>query len=241
MRFGQIGLALSLTVTLGTGARSADQAAPRSSREALQAFNNLIGSWRGTGTPEGTRAEKQRGFWTERLTWEWRFKGSDAWLRLAFDKGKHFAQGDLRYLPDRKLFQLTAVTTAKETLTFAGPFKDHLLTLERVDGPKDETGRLVFQLLHANRFVYRYEVKSKSQAQFTRVYQVGATKEGEPFAGPGDAQPECIVSGGLGKIKVSYQGKDYYVCCGGCRTAFQDEPEKFIKEYEAKKKGKEKP
>ena len=33
-------------------------------------------------------------------------------------------------------------------------------------------------------------------------------------------------------IKVSYMGKDYYVCCSGCRTAFNDEPEKFIKDLQ---------
>ena len=46
---------------------------------------------------------------------------------------------------------------------------------------------------------------------------------------------ECIVSGGKGTIPVSYNGKTYYVCCSGCRDAFKDDPEKFIKEAEKKK------
>jgi hypothetical protein len=46
----------------------------------------------------------------------------------------------------------------------------------------------------------------------------------------------CIVSGGLGKITVSYKGKTYYVCCSGCRDAFSDQPEKYVKEWEAKQK-----
>ncbi len=237
MRATRLGLVLALAGGLAPGARPADKPEARSPREALRAFNDLIGSWRATGTPEGTREEKQRrGFWTEGMTWEWQFKGADAWLALAFDKGKHFGRGELRYLPDKGLYQLTLVTTAKQTLKFTGPLKDRTLTLERVDEGKGETQRLVFQLLHSNRFVYRYEVKGKDRALFSRQYQVGATKEGEPFAGSGDAQPECIVSGGLGTMKVSYQGKDYYVCCGGCRTAFKEEPEKYIKEYEAKRK-----
>jgi YHS domain-containing protein len=32
------------------------------------------------------------------------------------------------------------------------------------------------------------------------------------------------------------QGVTYYVCCSGCRDAFNEDPEKYIKEYEAKKK-----
>jgi len=79
------------------------------------------------------------------------------------------------------------VTTGKETLKFTGPLKDRTLTLERVDAGKGETQRLIFQLLHSNRFIYRYEVKAKDRARFTRQYQVGATKEGEPFAGSGNA------------------------------------------------------
>jgi YHS domain-containing protein len=107
--------------------------------------------------------------------------------------------------------------------------------VERVDEKTAETHRLVMSLLHNNRFVYRYEVKPKDRPLFVRKYQVGVTKEGEPFAGAGDAQPECIVSGGKGTIKVVHKDKTYYVCCSGCRSAFRDDPEKYIKEYEDKK------
>ena len=48
--------------------------------------------------------------------------------------------------------------------------------------------------------------------------------------------PECIVSGGLGTMKVSYNGKEYWVCCSGCRDEFKENPEKYIKEVEAKAK-----
>ena len=47
------------------------------------------------------------------------------------------------------------------------------------------------------------------------------------------------VSGGIGTIPVTYMGKTYYVCCTGCRDAFRDEPEKYIKEFEARKKKKD--
>ena len=36
------------------------------------------------------------------------------------------------------------------------------------------------------------------------------------------------------KFKTVYKGKTYYVCCGGCRDAFKDDPETYIKEFEAK-------
>jgi len=218
--------------------RADDAPARRSPREALQAFHDLIGSWRGTGLPEGSRAEKQRGAWNETIRWEWQFKKEDAWLKVVFDKGKHWADGELRYLPDRDLFQLTLRTPDKETRRFEGPLKERTLTLERADADTGEMQRLVFRLLHDNRYLYQYEVKAAGKASFKRLYEVGATKEGVPFATAGTGGPECIVSGGLATIKVSYKGQTYYVCCSGCKDAFLEDPEKFIKEHNDKQKAK---
>src|SRR5262249_23616514 len=99
----------------------------------------------------------------------------------------------------------------------------------------NETQRLVFAFLHANRYLYRYEVRKPERTAFTRVYQVGATKKGVPFARAGDTWPEGVVSGGRGTMAVSHKGKTYCVCCSGCRAEFRDNPEKYIKEFEARK------
>ncbi len=45
----------------------------------------------------------------------------------------------------------------------------------------------------------------------------------------------CVVTGGLGKIAVTYKGQTYYVCCSGCKDAFEENPEKILKEFEARK------
>ncbi len=221
-----------VTMTLA----GAEPLTKKTAREALQAFNDQIGSWRGTGIPEGTRAEKERAAWSETVAWEWRFAKDDARLTLAFTNGKYFTGGELTYLPATDRYQLTLTTVGKETQRFEGTLTDKTLTLER-DAGQGETQRLVFRLLHANRYLCNYEVKPPGKDAFRRVYQVGATKKGEPFATAGTA-PECVVSGGAASIAVMYRGQTYYVCCGGCRDAFKAEPEKFIKEYEAKRKGK---
>jgi len=226
-----------LSLLLGTLAFAADAPARPTPKKALQAFNDLIGLWRGTGEPSGTREEKQRGFWQEKIDWEWRFKGQDVFLRATIDKGKYFSTAELRYLPDRDRYQLKAQTPAKETLVFEGARDKKRLTLERKDEKTNETQRLVLTVLHFNRYLYRYDVKPAGRSTFTPVYQVGATKEGVDFASTDDG-PECVVSGGLGTMPVMYKGKTYYVCCSGCRDAFNDEPEKYIKEYEARKKAK---
>ncbi|HVK16280.1 MAG TPA: YHS domain-containing protein [Fimbriiglobus sp.] len=214
--------------------------APQSAKDAFQPLNPLIGAWKGTGYPDGTRTERQKGFWAETLTWEWRFDQSDVRLTAAIDKGKHFTRWDLRYLPGKKVYQLTAVTPDRETLLFTGVLgsgkqKEQVLTLERTDSARKEDQRLVVTLLHHNRFLYRWETRPAGAGAFTRKYQVGATKEGEPFADVPKG-PECVVSGGKGTIAVSHKGKTYHVCCSGCRDEFRADPEKYVREYEAKKK-----
>src|SRR6266404_5314452 len=130
---------LALSFLAGFSAQAADQPKARTPKEALQPFKDLIGCWRGTGQPEGSREEKQRGFWIETLNWEWQFKGSDAWLKVELDKGKYFSKGELRYLPDKNGYRFAATTPAGESLTFDGDLKDTVLTLERVDDKKKET------------------------------------------------------------------------------------------------------
>ena len=57
---------------------------------------------------------------------------------------------------------------------------------------------------------------------------------GDPCA-PGRPQRECVVTGGLGTIEVSFEGKTYYVCCTGCRDYFNDNPKEVLAEYFARK------
>jgi hypothetical protein len=214
--------------------------APKTARAALQPLNPLIGSWKGTGQPDGTREERQKGFWTETISWGWQFQGPDAWLVAGFDRGKHFKRGELRYLAASDQYQLTLTTPADRTLTYtgsltAGKQQDQVLSLERTDPDTGQVERFVLTLLHHNRFLYRLDSRPKSATGFTRRYQVGATKEGEPFAMV-PTGPECIVSGGRGTIAVTHNGKTYHVCCSGCRDAFREDPETFIKEYEATRK-----
>ncbi|HEX4606590.1 MAG TPA: YHS domain-containing protein [Urbifossiella sp.] len=220
-------------------AAGGDAPAPKSNpREGLQPLGVLIGSWKGTGYPEGvSKDERAVGMWTETITWSWAFKGDDAWLTARFEKGKHFDRGELRFSNDRNApFRLTLTTPDKLTRQYSGNLADKTLTFTRTDGPAGEEQRLVFSLLHSNRYLYRFESRpAGSVVAFAKKYQIGATKEGVPFADVPKG-PECVVSGGLGTSKVSYMGKDYYVCCSGCRDEFKANPEKYVKEAERKAK-----
>lgn len=223
---------LPLFVFLLTPPLVAEPVAPRA---ALTQLHDLIGSWRGTGDPLlGTREEKQKGFWQETITWEWKFKGDDVWLRADFTKGKHYTSGELRYLPATEKYQLILTTTDRKALTFTGTRAAKKLTLDRVD-EEQNTHRIIFHLLHLERHLLRYEIQPAGKTRFVAQWQVGATREGVVF-GTLPAGRECIVSGGTGTMAVMHKGQTYYVCCGGCRDAFNESPEKYIKEWEAKKK-----
>lgn len=215
---------------------SADDKA--AAKEALAPMNELIGVWRGSGQPNvNSPVEKRKGSWSETITWTWQLKGEPK-IVVEFKDGKHFKAGTLRYRPEQKDYEFELTTGADEKRIFHGELNGQELSLTGSDAAKGEDQRLVFQWLHGSRLIYRWETKPKEQRSFTKVFQVGATKEGSDFAKAGSGAPECIVTGGLGTIKVSYKGKDYYVCCTGCKAAFEDNPEQVLKEY-AERKAKE--
>jgi hypothetical protein len=233
MRCAAKGLTLLLLALLAQAGLTADKPAERTPREALKPFNDLIGSWKAIGTPEGKLPEKQKGLWEETISWEWQFKDNDAWLKATFDKGKYFTECTLRYLPDKEQYQLSLTTTDEQKLTFTGPLKEHRLTVERQDEKTKDTQRLVFSLVGDNRYLYNYEVQPANQTRSRKVYQVGATKDGAPLVKSSDEiGPFCVVSYGPPNTAVMYNGKTYYVCCASCRQEFKADPEKYIKEYE---------
>ncbi|MFO0800947.1 MAG: YHS domain-containing protein [Gemmataceae bacterium] len=218
---------------------SAQPPAPMlNSREGLQPLNVLVGTWKGTGSPEGvSKEERAAGIWTEGVTWEWAFSKQDAWLSVTFSKSKNFESGEVRFTKETPWpYCLSLRTTHKTTIRFGGRLTDKTLTFRRLDGDGKDEQQLVFSLLHHNRHLYRFETRPVGSVQaFSRKYQVGVTKEGVPFADVLKG-PECLVSGGLGTSKVTFHGKDYYVCCSGCRDEFKANPEKYVKEVERKAK-----
>jgi YHS domain-containing protein len=212
---------------------TADQKESKSSKEALQSFNDYVGTWKGNGEPGARPAGKD--FWSETVNWKWRFKKNDAWLVMDIQNGKHFKGGELRYLPDKDLFELSAVTNDDKKLVFQGTMKDDILILERTDSSKKETQRIKMNLAaEGARFIYRLEHKPAQRTVFYPDFQVACTKEGESL-GAEEKKLVCVVTGGQGKIAVSYKGQTYYVCCSGCKDAFEENPEKILKEFEAKK------
>ena len=204
-------------------------------KEALQALQDYIGGWKGNGTSEKSKSE----IWSEKVNWSWRFKGNDAWLSMDFAESKFYKSGDIRYLPDKRTYQLSLIDKKGQKTVFegklTGPKKDRL-TLERIDPDTKDTHQILMNMAGGGiRSVYTYSIKPENRTLYNKQWQVSFTKEGESF-GTAKKFTECVVTGGLGTTAVSYKGVTYYVCCSGCRDAFLDTPEKYIAEFEAKKK-----
>jgi hypothetical protein len=227
---GLVLIACGLTVPAVIAANDDDNP----SKTALQKLNDFIGGWKGDGGPD--RSSKPEN-WKEQLSWGWKFKGNDAWLTVEFKDAKYFSSGELRYLPAKQVYQFTAVDKSKNKLVFEGKLEKNYLNLDRVDPKTGDTQRIRMNSAAGGiRFVYTYLTKPKGRTIYAQVYQVALSKEGEALAGGGAKDRECVVTGGLGTMTVSYMGKTYYVCCSGCRDAFLENPEKILKDYEARKK-----
>ena len=77
---------------------------------------------------------------------------------------------------------------------------------------------------------YLLEVFDERGDELVKYDTVGNQREGTSFALSDTSYGEktCVVSQGLGTMPVSHNGRTYYVCCTGCRAAFEEEPERWI-------------
>jgi YHS domain-containing protein len=206
--------------------------------EGLQSLQDFIGQWHANGSPDKPRIDPRDAIWQETLNWAWRFKGDDAWLTLQIKGGKLLKSGELHYLPAKKKYQLTLTGTDDKKRTFDGELKNETLRFEYTDADTKEVQQITMNTAADGvRFIYRIGHKAAGSTLLRKDYLVAATKEGESLASK-EKKIECVVSGGLGTIPVSYKGETFYVCCSGCRDAFNENPEKFIAEFKAKKSGK---
>ena len=205
-------------------------------KDALQQLGEFIGDWKGAGGPDKARPGPRDPIWSEQIGWGWKFKGDDCWLTLTIKNGKHFTSGELRYLPDKKLYQLTAVTKDGGKQVFTGTIKNESLVLERTDPDSKEVRQLTMNTNNEGaRFIYRVAHKRAGSTIFLKDFLVASTREGITL-GAKEKKNLCVVSGGVGTSTVSYKGETFYLCCSGCAEAFRENPEKYIAEFKAKNK-----
>ncbi len=217
---------------------------------AMDGIQVILGSWKGT-------TDKQVGDFKalDAPNWVWDFRterGQPA-LVMKSEKNLYVTEARLTFLPDRQIYQMVAHDKDGKARTLEGEFTSPVeefegddrrvhrkfkLQLTEVGDAKDAL-KLTLNQQDNNR--YLMEVEKKKGGRFQRIVTVGTQREGSSFAlSDTDYKDKtCVISGGLGTSQVSYNGKSYWVCCSGCKAAFDEEPARWVAEFEAKLKEKE--
>ncbi|MCG6155070.1 hypothetical protein [Rubinisphaera margarita] len=215
---------------------------------ALKDLQILLGTWRGI-TQKNFDGSKS----LDETNWVWDFKTDKARPALIMASGAnpYYRQARMTYDPAQKQYQLQLTDPEGTTADFTGEF-----TAEIVDEPGDddkpqrtyklqftETGdadkprRFVLNQQNNNRYLLEVYEQRGSGDRFFRIDTVSTQREGTSMAliDEGYGERTCIISGGLGTMTVSYQGKTFYVCCTGCKAAFEEDPERWIARAEEAK------
>ena len=239
-------------VKLGGGTKAVTgAAASKSSRSDEQSYNDvkkalkviqvLIGQWHGIAdkAPGATKS-------FEEFNWVWdvRTNKNQPALTMKTDNSPYMKSARLTYLIDEQQYQLTILDKEDRQRELRGTFTEEPSFQPGED--KKQTPQLVYKLQltetgeakgrwqavmnQRDNNRYLLELYRAQGSKFNRFDTIGNQREGTSFAlNDSDFKEKtCVISQGLGTISVSHKGKQYWVCCSGCKGAFEDDPEKWI-------------
>ncbi len=212
-------------------------------KKALKPIQVVLGPWHAI-------IDKTKTY--EDLQWVWDWKTDRAQPALAMatkEEGAYFKTARLTYLVEDEKFQMTLTDKDGKQRVLQGIF-----TAEPADKPGEdknqtpqrtyklqltETGdakdrwQIVMNQQDNNR--YLFELAQLRGSRFVRFDTMASQREGTSFALDDSDFKEktCVISQGLGTIQVSHKGKSYWVCCSGCKAAFEEDPDKWIAKFEA--------
>jgi YHS domain-containing protein len=230
------GLAVAAAVAFAVGGSAQPKLTPEQTKakNELKKLEDYLGMW---NLEVVQKVGGKDTAWKEAVDWSWKFKAAEPTIKVAFDegKGKLFAAGDLTYDLAAKKYKLALTGADKATSVYTGTFNPVSgLKLERKDAKGDVYRLSVNTLADGVRMQMKYEKQEGGKGLFLAAAKLEGNRNGESLAG-GAKKPECIVTGGAASIAVSFQGKQYFVCCSGCRDAFNENPAKFVAEAAKKK------
>lgn len=213
---------------------------------ALKPIQVILGKWQGILR----NASKN-----EIHDWVWDLKTDPVFpaLVVTIPDGEFFASARMTYDPRTDKYLMTTVDLDEVERSFEGVFLKEptdvpsedgkgvertfeLEFTEVSDGSRGTRFQYVFKQQHNNRYLVDVK-RARGKAAFRLVDVIGTQREGVSFAKADDDYGDrtCVISGGLGTSTVTYKGKSYYVCCSGCKAAFEEEPERWIARFEAQK------
>lgn len=223
-----------------TGLSADDQIRTIISR--LQPLQILLGQWRGT-----TRREFENFKAVDNHEWVWDLRTSPAQPALVIrsDKSPYLRAGRLTWDTQQNCFVLSATDGEGKERRLTGDFSEapHEVTgsddkqhrvfrlelNEERAGQEGEQWQLAFAQQENNRYLLELG-KRRGMATFARYDTVSTQREGTSFAlsDTGYAERTCIISEGLGTTELTWKGRSYWVCCSGCKAAFEEDPERWI-------------
>ena len=202
--------------------------------KALEGLGSLIGEWKGVAQP---RRGSNSGAWSEKAQAAWNFENKTADLVVTFEPGQQFHQAAFSLAADGNTPTLALTPLMGEPIS--------LLRVSAGDRKKSDDDNWIFESTADNipqtrctvriisniRVTLLFEEKSSEKGSYRRLSEIGMTRAGSRLAGGSTGERQCIVTGGLGTMKVSFEDKTYYVCCEGCRQAFDADPKGTIEAY----------
>lgn len=218
-----------------------------SARAALKPLQILIGNWNGTSR----KAILDQPNWV----WDLKTDPKQPAIRIKSEKGQYVRDGRLTFSPASQEYEFTATDGDGKQRVFRGTFSREVqdvpgddkklqrtYKLELTEPKADADGeqwRIVINQQENNRYIMELDRK-RGSSPFLRVDTINTQREGTSFAlsDTDYGDKTCVVSQGLGTTSVSYKGKSYWVCCSGCKAAFEDDPERWIAKFEALTKDK---
>ncbi len=203
--------------------------------EALEGFNLLVGEWRGVGQP---KRGSQQGSWQETGVCVWELSKKSSGLRWTAKKGKHWTSTLITYVPAEKTCIVALTLPDDSTRELTGKLEQDRLVVDSQPDESGEVHRMTYSILNENRITVLLEKRTEKQSFYNRVAEIAFQRQGTKLAASDGNGPECVVTGGKGTIAVTHKGKTYFVCCTGCRDAFNDDPEGILAAWELKKKAK---
>ena len=207
-------------------------------KAALSPLQGLVGKWKGTGF---VRRGATKGSWRENSAWAWKFSDGRACLEFSTTGARHLRKGRLSAAKENGRFELSVELPdeAGSALYKGAKDKDGKLVLDLIKTQRKDSpapARISLSLLvEGKRLVALYEGKNSRSGRYYRLGEVGYTLSGTSISS-GSGQPECIVTGGRGTLRVEHEGKSYTVCCKGCREAFREDPEGILAEWMVRRK-----
>jgi hypothetical protein len=208
--------------------------------KVLKPLGVLVGEWKGVGQP---RRGSNVGAWSEKAHAAWKFDENQSGLLLNFDPGQHYKSVVFSVAEDAVTPELFLMAAGGQTIqlkrndesaankTSDKPAKDVAWVFESSPDALPQT-RCTVRVISDIRVAMLFEEKQTVQASYRRLSEIGLTRAGARLASGNTGERQCIVTGGLGTIKVSHEGKTYFVCCEGCQQAFDADPAGTIAAYQ---------